>query len=134
MGPWWSLGAVGAAMWGGWRRDRVRRFAGRLEELETDGTELMRDVPEHFRHFMLRQIVGLPWDYWRYPMGAGATERRFLYGDADPGQTGLAAAPAFQIKVAGPEPEELRPAPLPEVGGREDPHEDPRPRAARPRA
>lgn len=99
-GPLAGLPRLCAALWGGVRRDRMRPVVARIEELETDGTELFADVPEHFRRLAAHLIVGMPWSYWRYARGAGASARRFLYGEPVPGGVGWAAEPAHQIKQA----------------------------------
>ena len=100
MGFGHQLRRLGAALLSVGERDRFQPIAACLDELEADGTELFRDVPEHFRRLVLRQIIPLPWSYWRYPMGAGTAARRFLYGELEPGEGGRAADPAHQIKVA----------------------------------
>ncbi len=92
-----SLPRILAALWGV-RRDRMRRVATPLEELETDGTELFADIPEHFRRLASLLIIGMPWSYWRYALGAGSSARRFLYGKPPVGVVGMAAEPAYQIK------------------------------------
>jgi len=97
-GPLASLPRLFAALWGGVRRDRMRPVALRVEELEADGTDLFADIPEHFRKLVTFLIVGMPWSFWRYARGAGASARRFFYSDPGPSAAGWAAEPAYQIK------------------------------------
>jgi hypothetical protein len=99
MGFWHQMRRLGASLRGLGERDRFQPVAERLDEIEVGGTELFRDVPEHFRRLVLRQIIPLPWSYWRYAMGAGTGARRFLYGELEPGEGGSAADPAHQIKM-----------------------------------
>ncbi len=86
------------ALFGGVKRDRWRRVAPRLEELETDGTEIFADVPEHFRRLAAHLIVAMPWSYWRFALGAASRARRFLYSRPEVLGAGMAAEPAHQIK------------------------------------
>jgi hypothetical protein len=98
MGLGQNLRRLAGTLWSVGVRDRFRHFAAHLDELEADGTELFGDVPEHFRRLALRQIVALPWSYWRYPLGAGAAASRYLYGELEPGESIRAADPSHQIK------------------------------------
>jgi hypothetical protein len=101
-GPGRTARRLFRALWGGAQRDRFALVAERLEELEADGTELFLDVPEHLRHLAERQIVTMPWTYWRYPKGARSVARRFVYGAIDESEGERASDPACQIKVGEP--------------------------------
>jgi hypothetical protein len=83
------------------RKDRFRHYRDRLEELDLEGQSFLQDVPEHFRNMALRQMISLPWTYWRYPLGAGSSIKLSTY---DPqavlvAAPELAADPQYQIKA-----------------------------------
>jgi len=63
-------------------RDRFADFRGPLEDMEAEGEDLVSDVPEHFRALFLRELIGLPWVYWRYPKGAGTSAKVPAYNPA----------------------------------------------------
>jgi hypothetical protein len=91
-------------------RDKFRDYRIQLDELDLERQDFFEDVPEHFRNFALRQLISLPWTYWRYPLGAGSGLKFNLY---DP-QGALvasqqpAADPHYQLKgwERGFEPED----------------------------
>ncbi len=56
-------------------RDRFADYREVLEEMEAEGEQLVSDVPEHLQSLFLRQMVALPWIYWRYPKGAGTAAK-----------------------------------------------------------
>jgi hypothetical protein len=100
-----SLARLLRALWVRPRSDRYERYARALAELEVDGAELLADVPEHVRGLTLRSMVRMPWDYWRYPLGAATAPHRFVYEDIDRrvAPAPPAADPHLQVKRAGPD-------------------------------
>lgn len=100
----------------GWRRARLRQLAASLRvEVEPDrprafrdavrrmrlaGLDVVADIPEHFRHYALRQLLSTPWRYWRYARGANSAARPHVYSRSDPSSPPpLASEPALQIKA-----------------------------------
>jgi hypothetical protein len=85
----------------GWRKARWRQLARSLRvdvesdhyrdyreithRLRLDRRDFMEDIPEHLRWLALRRLIAIPWHYWRYPRGANAVARPFLYGDGGEG-------------------------------------------------
>ncbi len=63
-------------------RDRFADYRDILEDMEAEGENLVADVPEHLQALFLRQMVGLPWIYWRYPKGAGTAAKVSAYNPA----------------------------------------------------
>jgi hypothetical protein len=88
------------AAWARRTKDSFKRLRDKLEELELDSHDFLQDVPEHFRNIAFRQLLSLPWTYWRYPLGAGSSLKVKAY---DP-QSALVAAqhpaadPQYQLK------------------------------------
>jgi hypothetical protein len=106
MSPWRSFLRVVQALRIRPGRDRYRDYAHRLADLEIHGTEFLTDVPEHVRELALKMIIRMPWQYWRYPQGASASDRRYLYESEADAAARAAAAPAaadprFQLKQPG---------------------------------
>jgi hypothetical protein len=97
-GPLWRI--LRAARVRRIARDRFRDYRLQLNELDLERQDFFEDVPEHFRNFALRQLISLPWTYWRYPLGAGTGLKFNIY---DP-QGALvasqqpAADPHYQLK------------------------------------
>lgn len=96
-----SLGRILRAAWvRRIARDRFRDYRLRIDELDLERQDFFEDVPEHFRNFAIRQLISLPWTYWRYPLGAGTGLKINMY---DP-QGALvasqhpAADPHYQLK------------------------------------
>jgi hypothetical protein len=63
-------------------RDRFADYREILEDMEAEGDQLVSDVPEHLQSLFLRQMVALPWIYWRYPKGAGTAAKVPAYNPA----------------------------------------------------
>ncbi len=63
-------------------RDRRQDFLKVLRDLEVSGEVVLGEIPEHLRKFSLRELLSIPWDYWRYPEGATSAKISYLY-DAD---------------------------------------------------
>jgi hypothetical protein len=84
-------------------KDRPEKYAHNLDMFEIQGGRLLHDMPEHFRMAGVRRLLGMPWTYWRFPHGANAPRKAFVYGD--PGRTASGPEPAsdrrFQIKMPG---------------------------------
>ena len=90
---------VGVILGKRWMED-PEKHKRRLELLEIQGSEFLNDVPEHFRVTATRRLLGLPWTYWRFPLGVRSSRRHLVYGgssDLEPGP-GKASDPRFQIK------------------------------------
>jgi hypothetical protein len=89
-------------------RDFPPRYWHRIHELELEGIELFRDVPEHFRKASEWSVLARPWSYWRYPLGVLTPVTRYLYNPADASTRDVPSACAFQIKEPGPGAEARR--------------------------
>lgn len=95
-----ALTRVVRAAWVRSSRDKFKKFRPMLDELDLERQDFLEDVPEHFRNIALRQLITLPWSYWRYPLGAARSLKVNLY---DP-QGALiasqepAADPHYQLK------------------------------------
>ena len=63
-------------------RDRRQDFLKVLRDMEVSGEAVLGEIPEHLRKFSLRELLSIPWDYWRYPEGATSAKISYLY-DAD---------------------------------------------------
>lgn len=97
-------GSLGRLLRAAWvrriARDKFKEYRLKLDELGVEREDFLDDVPEHFRNFALRQLISLPWTYWRYPLGAGSSLKFNIY---DP-QGALVAAqqpaadPHYQLK------------------------------------
>jgi hypothetical protein len=103
---------------GGWRRARLRQLLASLRaEVEVDrprdyraavrrmrlaGLDVVADIPEHFRGYALRQLLAMPWRYWRYARGANSAARPHVYSRSEPPAPPLASDPALQIKAPAP--------------------------------
>jgi hypothetical protein len=98
-----AMGRVVRSAWVRTSRDKFKDFRPMLDELDLERQDFLEDVPEHFRNIALRQLITLPWSYWRYPLGAARSLKVNLY---DP-QGGLLAAqepaadPHYQLKSGG---------------------------------
>jgi hypothetical protein len=94
-------------------RDNPRQYREVVRQLRLCGADFVEDMPEHLRGYGLRQLISIPWHYWRYPRGANASVRRFLYAGTDVAPATSACEPDLQFKAPGrtsvgarvPEPE-----------------------------
>jgi hypothetical protein len=91
--------SVLTVMWNRPIKENPEKFKRRLERLEIEGTGFLDDVPEHFRTMVTRQLLRLPWAYWRFPRGAGSARQLLVYSG---GNTRFDPEPTsdrtFQIK------------------------------------
>ncbi|MFQ5599591.1 MAG: hypothetical protein ACE5G2_03450 [Candidatus Krumholzibacteriia bacterium] len=101
----------------GWRRARIRQLARSLRiQVEHDhprdyrdavrrlrlaGLDFIDDIPEHLRWYALRQLLAIPWRYWRYPRGANAAARPYLYAQPNHAAPLQSCEPCMQFKAAG---------------------------------
>jgi hypothetical protein len=81
-------------------RDRRQDFSQILRNLDVAGEVMLGEIPEHLRKFSLRDLLSIPWDYWRYPEGATSARISYLY---DPGGSSekrpvRASEPRLQVK------------------------------------
>ena len=99
----------------GWRRARLRQLAGSLRlQVESDhpsrfrssvrrlrlgGRDFIEDIPEYLHWFALDRLLSMPWRYWRFPRGANAAGRPFLYGTAASLPAVSANEPELQFKA-----------------------------------
>ncbi len=90
-------------------RDRIADYREVLEGMEAEGEHLMDDVPEHLRSLFLRQLIGLPWIYWRYPKGAGTAAKVSAYNPTAvlTMRPEMASDRRYQIKLLKQEGERL---------------------------
>ncbi len=91
--------SVLTVMWNRPVKENPDRYKRGLERLEIEGTGFLDDVPEHFRTLVTRQLLSLPWSYWRFPRGAGSARHLLVYSS---GGTEFEPEPtsdmAYQIK------------------------------------
>ncbi|MDX1577616.1 MAG: hypothetical protein R3266_03990, partial [Gemmatimonadota bacterium] len=57
------------------------------------------DLPEAIEPLAVRQLLSLPWRYWRYPLGAQRRRHQRLYDAEWHGSAPPAADPRMQIKA-----------------------------------
>jgi len=81
-------------------RDKSRDFSQVLRDLDVAGEVILGEIPEHLRKFSLRNLLSIPWDYWRFPEGATSTRDAYLYDpESSPGIRRVRASePRLQIK------------------------------------
>jgi hypothetical protein len=81
-------------------RDRRRDFHQVLRDLDVAGEAVLGEIPEHLRKFSLRDLLSIPWDYWRFPEGVTSTRDAYLYDpESSPGIRRVRASePGLQIK------------------------------------
>jgi hypothetical protein len=86
-------------MWNRPVKENPEKYKRRLERLEIDGTRFLEDVPEHLRTVVTRQLLRLPWAYWRFPRGAGSARQFLVYsGGSTEFHTEPTSDRAFQVK------------------------------------
>ncbi len=95
-----ALTRVVRAAWVRSSRDKFKKFRPMLDELDLERQDFLEDVPEHFRNIALRQLITLPWSYWRYPLGAARSLKVNLYDPQGALITSQepAADPHYQLK------------------------------------
>lgn len=99
---WRRILSVLTVMWDRPIKENPEEYKSRLERLEIEGTGFLEDVPEHFRTLVTRQLLRLPWAYWRFPRGAGSTRQHLVYSSGNTRfEPELSADSKFQIKGAG---------------------------------
>jgi hypothetical protein len=81
-------------------RDRRQDFSQVLRDLDVAGEVILGEISEHLRKFSLRDLLSIPWDYWRFPEGVTSAKIAYLYdSDGSPGRGGARASePRLQIK------------------------------------
>ncbi len=67
------------AAWVRVKRDKFKKYKPMLDELDLERQDFLEDVPEHFRAMALRELISLPWSYWRYPLGAARNVKVNIY-------------------------------------------------------
>jgi hypothetical protein len=84
-------------------KDSPERYARNLDMFEVQGGRLLHDVPEHFRMAAVRRLLSMPWTYWRFPHGANAPRKNYVYSSASlaEGEPAPASDERFQIKRPG---------------------------------
>lgn len=95
-----SLGHLLHALFS-WRRgDDPDDYLDNLDQLRIDtGREVLGDLPEVLAPLVSRQLLAIPWRYWRYPWGAQRQRGRRLYEAGATRTRPPAADPEMQIKV-----------------------------------
>ena len=71
--------SVLTVMWNKPIKENPEKYKRRIEHLEIEGTGFLEDVPEHFRTLVTRQLLDLPWTYWRFPRGARSARQLLVY-------------------------------------------------------
>ncbi|MDH3733029.1 MAG: hypothetical protein OEU54_05820 [Gemmatimonadota bacterium] len=80
-------------------RDDPSAYLPTLDRIRLErGTGVLSDVPEAIASFAARHILGTPWRYWRYPLGAHRRRERRLYEDAVEREGAPRADRQLQIK------------------------------------
>jgi len=113
----------------GWRRARIRqllrslrvqishdspgRYEERVRQLRMTGPDFVEDIPEHLRNFALRQLNAMPWRYWRYPRGAAAQRKTFLYSGYTEFRNVSSCEPELQYKADAQQEPTSATSPLP---------------------
>jgi hypothetical protein len=91
--------SVLTVMWNRPVKENPDKYKHSLERLEIEGAGFLEDVPEHFRTLVTRQLLSLPWVYWRFPRGAQSARQSLVYSrvtsESEPEPT---SDRAFQIK------------------------------------
>jgi len=83
------------------RRDNPHHYRDRLRAMML-AHAVVEDIPEHFRGYAIRQLLSLPWRYWRYARGANTAVRPFLYSATRGPARPRATEPEFQFKAEPP--------------------------------
>jgi hypothetical protein len=84
-------------------RDRRKEFLPVVRDLEVGGEMILGEIPEHLRKFSLRELLSIPWDYWRFPAGVNTARTSYVYNQDDqkPSESprkAWASEPRLQIK------------------------------------
>jgi hypothetical protein len=84
-------------------KDSPEKYAHNLDMFELQGGRLLHDMPEHFRMAGVKRLLSMPWTYWRFPHGANASRKSFVYGDSNnaDSEPEPASDRRFQIKMPG---------------------------------
>jgi hypothetical protein len=69
-----------------------------IRELEVGGEEVLGEIPQHLRKFSLRELLTIPWDYWRFPEGVNSVRASYLYDEQAASPGARANEPRLQIK------------------------------------
>ncbi len=79
------------------------KYMARVETLQIRGDHFLDDIPEHFRMVVTRQLLRLPWAYWRFPRGAKSARTFSVYGGRGTleFEPELASDRRYQIKEPG---------------------------------
>lgn len=88
-------------------RDNPKPYRNVVRRLRLGGPDFFEDIPEHLRGYALRQLVSIPWTFWRYPRGANSGVRRYLYAGARDAVPPSVCEPTLQFK-AGAHPAQER--------------------------
>jgi hypothetical protein len=84
-------------------RDRTKDFLPAIRDLELGGEVVLGEIPEHLRKIVLREVLAVPWSYWRFPEGVTSVRTSYRYDspaegrDAETDMPG-ASEPRLQIK------------------------------------
>ncbi|KAL0227645.1 hypothetical protein RCL1_003788 [Eukaryota sp. TZLM3-RCL] len=86
-------------------REDPSPFLLKLEKLQLEiGQELFDDVPEFLGEAVAKNMLSLPWTYWRYPFGVNSSRKAKLYGDASGFERRLKASDA-RLQIKAPQPD-----------------------------
>ena len=68
--------------------------------LDVAGEVILDEISEHLRKFSMRDLLSIPWSYWRFPEGVTSAKIACLYdSDGSQGQRRAhASEPGLQIK------------------------------------
>ena len=79
-------------------RDQPQLYRTAVRRMLRHGNDFVGDIPEHFRAYALRQLLMLPWRWWRYARGANTAVRPYLYSRIQEPYTPPATELELQIK------------------------------------
>jgi hypothetical protein len=60
-------------------RDRQGDLLPVISELEIGGEVIFGEIPEHLRKLSLREVLSIPWSYWRFPEGVTSVRASYRY-------------------------------------------------------
>jgi hypothetical protein len=108
-----GLAHVARSLWQRVRDDEVAGPVAALNRLRVErGLDLLGDLPEFIMRRAEERLIGQPWTYWRYPLGASRRREPRVYAPPSMREPPPIADPALQVKAppgapAGPTRGEL---------------------------
>lgn len=98
-----SIGHLASSLFTRARRDDPDDYVPALDRLRVSlGADVLGDLPEVIAPLAARQLLALPWRYWRFPLGAQRRRAARLYDEGPTREPPPASDPAMQIKAREP--------------------------------